>query len=418
MSVVSVPTPSHAETLVIGAGLAGLTAARSLRRSGREVHLIEASDGVGGRVRTDQVDGFRLDRGFQVLLTAYPELRRQVDIEKLNPRPFDPGSRIRVAGAFHTLTDPWRNPVKSLRGITAPVGTLADKLRVARLRSAALSAEYLRHPTPDRSIVAELEARGFSDGFIDTFFRPFLGGVLLERELRSSARYFHFLFACFARGDAVVPAEGMGALPLTIAEELEGHITLDARVEQVDREGVTLDDGTRVTADQVVLAVDGAAAERLTGLEAPPFRTALTAWFDAPTSPVGEPILVLNGEGVGVVNHLAVMSDVAPTLAPDGRHLIAVNGVGPAADDPDGFPAAALTQLQDWFGPAVREWRHLRTHHIPHALPGHEPGSLHPHDGPMEMDGVLVCGDHRRTGSIQGALESGRQAAERVLGGR
>ncbi|HKK92143.1 MAG TPA: NAD(P)/FAD-dependent oxidoreductase [Longimicrobiales bacterium] len=416
MSPTRVPLPESTDVLVVGAGLAGLSAARLLAGSGADVAVLEASDGVGGRVRTDRIDGFLLDRGFQILLTAYSELTRQEILPRLDLQAFTPGSRVRFAGEFHELADPWRRPVAAVKGLFSPVGSLTDKLGVVRLRIDARRAPYLSEPTPDRSIRDEFEARGFSPRFVQSFLRPFLAGVLLESELRTSARYLHFLFRCFAEGDAVLPSGGMQQLPDVLAKDLAGRIHTGRRVTDVRADGVTLDDGSVVRADRVVLAVDAAATETLIGVPAPPLKPGLTAYYDAPESPVGDPLLVLNGEGHGPVNHLAVLSDVAPGYAPAGRSLVAVNAVGDAATEPDAFDVAAREQLAGWYGEDVVErWRHLRTYHIPHALPAHPPGSLDPSDGPLEIDGVLVAGDHRVHGSIEGALRSGRLAAEVVL---
>jgi len=418
MSSTRVPLPDSADVVVIGAGLAGLAAARRLRSGGADVLVLEASDGIGGRVRTDRVDGFLLDRGFQILLTAYSELERQDILSGLDLHAFQAGSRIRFAGEFHELADPWRRPVAAVKGLFSPVGSLSDKLGVARLRSDARRAAYLAEPTPDRTIRDEFEARGFSPRFIQAFLRPFLAGVLLESELSTSARYLHLLFRCFAEGDAVLPAGGMQDLPEVLAADLDGRIRTGRRVAEVRKDGVTLQEGEVVEADRVLLAVDAAATESLIGVPAPPLKPGLTLYFDAPESPVGDPLLVLNGEGDGPVNHLAVLSDVAPGYAPPGRHLVAVNAVGAPARDPDGFEAAARRQLSDWYGSdVVGRWRHLRTYHIPHALPAHPPGSLSPTDGPLDVDGVVVAGDHRVHGSIEGALRSGRLAAERVESG-
>ncbi len=416
MSSSRVPPPASADVVVVGAGLSGLAAARILARAGRDVRVIEASDGVGGRVRTDRVEGFLLDRGFQILLTAYSELERQGILSRLDLRRFDAGSRIRVDGAFHDLADPWRDPMKALAGLLAPVGSLGDKLGVGRLRSDARSAPYLGVPTPDRSIREEFDARRFSPRFVQTFLRPFLSGVLLESELDTSARYLLFLFRCFAEGDAVVPAGGMEELPRVLAADVDGRIHLGCRVAAVESGSVTLDDGTTIDAGRVVLATDAAATESLVDLTAPALKPGLTTWFDAPESPVGAPLLVLNGDGEGPVNHLAVLSDVAPGYAPAGRHLVAANAVGEHVVDPASFADRSRVQLAEWFGrDAVAAWRHLRTDHIPHALPAHPAGSLAADDGPIDVHGVVVTGDHRVHGSIEGALRSGRLAAERIL---
>lgn len=418
MSTTAVPLPESSDVIVVGAGLAGLAAARTLAQAGRDVAVIEASDAVGGRVRTDDVDGFLLDRGFQILLTAYPELERQGILARLDLRKFEPGSRVRLGGSFHPLADPWRDPIKALAGLMAPVGSLSDKLKVGRLRSEALGATYLGSPSPDRTIQEDLEARGFSERFIRSFLRPFFGGVLLEDGLDTSAQYLLFLFSCFSTGDAVLPAGGMRQLPEVLAADLEGRLHLGRRVATVRDRGVSLDDGSTIEAGQVILAVDGAATEALVGLSAHSMKPGLTAYFDAPESPVRAPLLVLNGDGEGPVNHIAVLSDVAPDYAPRGRHLVAVNAVGDTAASPTGFEEAARRQLGGWFGAeAVASWRHLRSYHIPHALPAHPPGSLSPEDGPIEVDGVLVAGDHRVHGSIEGALRSGRLAAEMVMAG-
>jgi phytoene dehydrogenase-like protein len=418
MSQPSVPLPESTRVLVVGAGLSGLAAARTLSRADVDVRVLEGSDDIGGRVRTDEVDGFLLDRGFQILLTAYSELERQIDLADLDLRTFQSGSRIRYDGGFHDLADPWRSPVKAVAGLFSPVGSLGDKLRVASLRSDALSTPYLTAPDPDRTILEEFRARGFGERFIGSFLRPFLSGVLLESDLDTSARYLLFLFGCFSRGDAVLPGRGMQRLPEAIAAGLEDRIHTGRRVRDVRADGVTLEDGTVLAAERVILAVDAVDAEALVGIEAAPQKPGLTAYFDAPRSPVGPPLLVLNGDGTaaGPVNHLAVLSDVAPAYAPAGRSLVAVNAVGAAAADPEGFEEAALRQLGGWFGrDEVAAWRHLRTYHIPRALPTHPPGSLAPDDGPVERDGVVVAGDHRVHGSIEGAMRSGRLAAEAVL---
>jgi phytoene dehydrogenase-like protein len=414
----SAPLPTATEILVVGAGLSGLACARLLESQGVDVHVVEASDAVGGRVRTDRVEGFTLDRGFQVLLTAYEEVQAQVDLSRLSLQSFEPGSLVWSGRALETLGDPFRNPTRALAALRARVGTIGDKTRVARLRQRLLgrSADDC-FAGPERSTREELEALGFSTAFIDAFFRPFLGGVFLERDLETSASLFRYYFRCFAAGAVALPAGGMQHLPELLAQTLDGRITLNARASKVSPTSVTLEDGSEVRARQVVAAVDGAAAASLLGTPAPGLKATVTSYFTAEEAPVPDRMLVLDGEGSGPANHVAVVSNVAPTYAPSGAHLVSVSGVDAAARDPEAFRREAPLQLARWFGPSVNGWRHLKTYHIPHALPRHPAGSVASNRArsPRRPDGLIVAGDYTQFGAIQGALLSGRRAAEAVL---
>lgn len=409
--------PSRIDTLVVGAGLTGLAAARRLADAGREVHVVESSDDVGGRVRTDAVDGFLLDRGFQVLLTAYQEVQDQVPVAELELRPFKPGSLVWTGAKLERLGDPWRDPASAFASLKADVGGMGDKLKVASLRRTLLAESPEDcFSAPDHTTGEELRHLGFSTEFIDRFFRPFLGGVFLERGLETTSRLFRYYFRCFSAGDATVPARGMQRLPELLARGLEGRITFHAPVEALDAGGVTLKDGTVVEADTVILAADGATAGGLLDRKGPEWKATVTAYFDAPEAPVDLPLLILDGEGTGPANHVAVMSNVSAAYAPEGRHLVSVSGVDEAAHHPGSFAKAVLPQLTRWFGSGVGEWRHLKSYHIPHALPRHPGGHFslgEVVEAPRE--GLLVAGDAHAFGSIQGALLSGRTAAERVL---
>jgi phytoene dehydrogenase-like protein len=415
----SAALPDRTDVLVVGAGLSGLACAGLLQRAGVDVHLVDAADAVGGRVRTDEVDGFLLDRGFQVLLTAYEEVQAQIDLARLDVRAFRPGSMVWNGEALQTMGDPFRDPASALASMSARVGSLGDKMKVASLRRSLLSGSAEAcFEGPERSTQEELEALGFSADFIDTFFRPFLGGVFLERGLETSASLFRYYFRCFAAGDVVVPAHGMQRLPELMAGPLGGRITLGARVTEVRVGSVVLDDGTTVDAREVIVATDGAMAAKLLDGATPDFKATVTSYFAAPQAPVDEPMLVLDGEGTGPVNHVAVMSNVSPDYAPAGMHLVSASGVDAAAEDPEGFVAAAPAQLRRWFGASVDRWEHLRTYRIADALPRHPAGSLGGRSGGRRAEGLVVAGDYMEFGAIQGALLSGRRAAEAVLAAR
>ena len=409
------------EVVIVGGGLAGLACARRLMQCGVPFTLLEASDGVGGRVRTDVLDGFRLDRGFQLFLPAYPEAARVLDYAALDLRPFVPGALVRVGGKFHRVADPRVEPLTGLRSAFNPVGTLRDKLRLAQLKFALdrVPVEALGD-TPDRSTLDELRHdRGFTDAFIQRLAAPFFGGVFLEKELATSARFFRFVFKMFAAGAGAVPRLGMGRIPEQLASALPpGSVRLNAAVATLQPGRVTLTDGETLTPRAVVVATDSTAAARLTGgaVADPGWKGTVTLYFAADRSPVGEGILAVNGDGVGPVNTVAVLSDVSPDYAPPGASLISVSVVGDGGVSPGDIESSVRRQLAGWYGGAVGGWRHLRTYRIPLALPDQSVGKLSPWARPVRFGrGLFVCGDHRDNASIDGALTSGFRAAQAAL---
>jgi phytoene dehydrogenase-like protein len=408
-----VPETRNADAVVVGAGLAGLVAARTLAAGGREVVVVEAGDGPGGRVRTDIVDGHRLDRGFQVLLTDYPELPRHLDLAALDLRSFAPGALVHLDGRFHQVTDPFRDWRGGLRSARAPVGSLADKARIARLRRRLLrtgARSLLRQP--DTTTLDALRAEGFSDAIIDRFFRPLIGGVQLDPALGTSRRMFDLVFRSLARGDVAVPALGMGEISRQLAAGLpDGALRLDAPAASASPGEVVLVSGERLPARDVVVATDGPAAAELLGLPAVGSKGASCVWFSAPVPPTDRKLIVLDGDGTGPAGNVAVLSNVAPSYAPPGRALVAAAVAGRA--DPDLEPAVRA-QLRRWWGAEVDRWEHLRTDAIAHGQPA-QPPPLHPKQAVAVEPGLWVCGDHRDTASIQGAMYSGRRCAEAIL---
>lgn len=418
------------DVVIIGAGLAGLACARDLIAAGLRVQVLEASDAPGGRIRTDIVDGFRLDRGFQVLLTGYPEAQRVLDYDALALRNFLPGALVRQAGSFHRFADPFREFKKALSFAMDPIVPLGDKWRVAKLREECLKAsEAQLFAAPEETTRVALRRAGFSPAIIERFFEPFFGGIFLERNLSSSARWFRWLFRIFATGFAAVPELGMEQIPRQLAEALpEGMLKCDAAVTAIEKVG----DGWRVDAGEsgsfpsrrVVLAArEQDARGLLAGLRKPgaaPVRIwnrTTTIYYAASHSPVDEPVIVLNGDGptAGPVNHLAVMSMVSPAYAPPGSHLICANvvGIAPETDDAmETLETDVRVQMRRWFGSQVDSWGVLAGYPIAYALPMQS--NLQPVRPAPVDSGIILCGDYVNTASIQGALVSGAKAAESV----
>ena len=407
------PLPGSARVVIVGAGLAGLVAARTLRAASIECVVLEASDGVGGRVRSDVVDGFVLDRGFQILLTGYPELRNHLDMDALDLRAFEPGALVWRDGKGSILGDPFRRPATTLSTAFAPVGSVLDKARIAFLRARLLRADprtLLRGD--DIPTASALRAAGFSSRMIERFFRPLVGGIQLDPSLSASRRMFDVIFRTLAAGDSVVPARGMGEITAQLAAGLgDVQVHLRTRVTKVEPGKVTVEGGHVITAESVIVATEGPVAASLLGLPEVESRAAGCVWFAADTAPVDGAWIVLDGYGRGPVLNVAVMSNVSPHYAPAGKHLIAAAMPGMVDGD---LESVARAQLRSWWGPQVETWRHLRTDRIPHGQPDQSP-PFSPKKKVSLGGGLYVCGDHRDTASIQGAMFSGRRCAEAVI---
>lgn len=398
--------------IIVGAGLAGLSCAVALNDAGIPVTVVEASDGVGGRVRSDHVDGFTLDRGFQVALTAYPEMHRQLDMAALDLQAFDPGALVWRNGKGSGVSDPFRMPLSTLSTALAPIGSPIDKLRIAKLRSDLRKVHPARLLAGDDKSTAEaLREAGFSDTIIERFFTPLVGGIQLDPELLDSRRMFDVIFRMLADGDSVVPAAGMQAIPDQLAARLPtGTIQLDCKVVTATTTAVTTETGDSIEGAAVVVATEGPAAAELLDLPSVPSKAVGCVYFAADEAPTDSKMVILDGTGAGPVLNVAVMSNVAPTYAPAGRHLVAAALPGVSTGDIEG---SARQQLRDWWGPSVDAWDHLATYRISHGQPGQAP-PFSPKQSIRLDDGRYVCGDHRDTASIQGAMYSGRRCAEAV----
>jgi len=418
------------DCIVVGAGLAGLACARELVRAGRQVLVVEAAERVGGRVATDTVDGFRIDRGFQVYNDAYPEGRRQLDLAALDLGRFEAGAVVVEAGRLRRVADPWRQPLAALGAVLIGTVGVADGLRTARLRHDAIRA--VRHDglDPDaatqpveRSTAEELRSRGFSSAFIDRFFRPFFGGVFLERSLDTSAAVFLFDFAMFALGRACLPRGGMDAIPRQLAAGLPvDAVWTRCPVRRVEPGRVILVDGRHLDTWQVIVATDPRAAaallpEPLLGPWASRGMKSTTMLaFAADRSPLERPTLLVSAEERGPIDNLTVPSDVAGGYAPPGASLVCVSLRSEWHGDDAVVSTAVRDQAAGWFGAGCRGWRHLATVRVARALPDETPAARTLRPGESQLTpGLYLCGDHCTSGSINGALASGRRCALSVL---
>ncbi len=411
-------TSTESPVIIVGGGIAGLACARRLYKHGIAVLILEADSRVGGRIKTDRHDGYLLDRGFQVLQTAYPEARRVLDLSRLNLNCFAPGAMIRIGGRFYTLADPLRRPRKLVETLTAPIGGFGDRLRLLRLAHRVcrgpLEALFRQ---PELTAMAFLKAQGFSATMIDRFFVPFFGGVCLDSKIRASSRVLQYVLRMFASGDAALPAMGMEAIPRQLVAGLpSGWVQTGTRVRRVGDENVLLEDGRSLPARAVVVATKGHEAARLLGSASARASVAETClYFGCDQAPWHPPYLLLNGDGRGPINNISFPSRVSSAYAPVGKSLASVVVLGNPDEGDTELVQRVQDQLADWFGPEVRRWRHLKTYRILHALPDQSPPTANPVCPVNRIrSGVFVCGEHGSLPGIQWALLSGRRAADAV----
>ena len=415
------------DVVVAGAGLAGLTAARSLAAGGATVACLEAADRVGGRVATRTVEGFTLDRGFQVLFTGYPAVRRELDLEALSLRRFAPGATIAAPNHRSTLSDPLGDPTGAVPTLLNRDVTMGDKLRLFRLRRELAGRDPgERFAGDETSIRRYLEQRGFSAGFIDRFAEPFYGGITLDRSLSTSSHVFEYTFEMLATGDAAVPADGMGAIPAQLrwrAETAGAAVETDRTVTGVttDGDGVVIEtDAASRSADAAVVATDPQAAADLTGVDAPSnARGCVTVHCSLPAhQQLDTGARILLNAADDRPNTVAPMSAAAPEYAPDGRQLLAATFLGEQEADDDTLGETVRDALAAWYPENhFGELDVVGVDRVPFAQFAQPPGfrdglpSVDAPDGP-----VYLAGDHTRWSSIQGALDSGRAAADAVQG--
>ena len=400
--------------IIIGAGIAGLTCAKYLKDRGIQSLILEASDGVGGRVRTDVHEGFLLDRGFQILLTAYPEAQQLLDYKSLDLQAFKSGAIIRdiQRNDFSIVANPFKEPSKIWASLTSNVGTFADKIRILRLILETGNVQEEVFENKSISTIGYLRNYGFSDNMIQQFFRPFFGGVFLENELSTSANFFKYIFGKFYEGDAVIPAKGIEQISKQIEKMLYiGTVKLNTKVVKIEGNRVYLENGDRLYGEKIVLATDGFHADKLLDRSSErKFNSTTCTYFSANKSPLKDKMLVLNPNRASMVHNLCVPSDIAPAYAPAGKSLISVSTQGYDLHDENEVAKNIKRELTNWYGNEVQNWQHLKTYHIPQALPNFDKSQT---ANSLKISDILYqCGDTTAYPSLNAAMATGRKVAE------
>ncbi|GGS95918.1 NAD(P)/FAD-dependent oxidoreductase [Streptomyces chromofuscus] len=432
----------QADVVVVGAGVAGLAAAHRLTGAGIATVVLEAAPSVGGRMVTEKVDGFRLDRIGQLLFTSYPELSLTPGLEALALRAFAPGvllhsdGRRQLAGApavggsargaLHAVralaSAPRATPRPAAGGRAlagapragAPLGGAVDQARLgaALARIGGMPVERVL-ARPELPAGQALAARGLPARTIDGFLRPLLAALLCDPGLTTSSRCADLALRAFAAGRMCVPEGGAEVLPLLLARGLPpGTVRTGVRVTGVSTTSVGTAEHGEFRCRAVLVATDPrTAAELLPGLRVPDFHPVTVLHHATDEPPRTGASLLLDADRGGPVAHTAVVSAVDPTRAPQGRALVSSTVLGAPPSDVD---TAVRMHLARLYGTSTARWETLAVQHTAEAVPAMRP----PHDlrRPVRLlAGLYVCGDHRDTSTVQGALHSGRRASAAIL---
>ncbi len=402
---------------IVGAGISGLIAAIELEAAGFRPTILEASDRIGGRVKTEEIDGFLLDRGFQVLLTAYPEAKKYLDYDLLNLKAFEPGAIIMNPGNSFAIHDPIRSPFKIIDMAISPVGTLKDKFKIFQLtqslKSKSIEQIFLE---PSTTTLDFLISYGFSQKIIDNFFKPFFRGIFLENELETSSRMFKFIFKMFGKENAAIPERGMGAIPEQLANRLERTaVRLKTKVEKIEGLQIHLEGGEKLDADKIIIATNPRWVLPQLVKNYKSKGKVVTLYYSLEKSFMANPMIGLVPDDRFLINNLVFLTDVNKSYSKTGRALLSVSITAPVTVD-ESLSKKIAIELEALSGIKAEYFKFLKSFEINDALPDIQDVkyTMHPHYDQL-YDHCFQAGDYLLHGSINAAMTSGRIAAEALI---
>jgi len=386
----------HADIIIIGAGIAGLTAAHYLHKAGRDVTILECSDRVGGRMKTDHIDGYTLDHGFQIFLDAYPEAERILNYEDLALGRFRPGANIYTDEGWKFVRDIRDGFKGALKTMQHGPGQMTDYIKILKLKNhfdQQSVEELLKNNTS--TTLDYLKDQGFSEKIINTFWKPFYTGIYFDDALSTDAGMFGFTFKMFGKGHATLPVAGMSAIPGQLADPIKHNIHTDTAVHSIQSGHVETSQGT-FNAQHIIKAYPSETVD---------WKSCTTYYFSSDT-PIEDPGIIHLCAQENPVLNVVDLSAAQPSYAPEGRYLISTTTL-------DHHPVSDIQgMLRAIYGSSVDAWQFLRSYQIPQALPRCK--STYSYQ-PQVAEGMYICGDHCVEGSINGAMRSGRLTAEAIL---
>ena len=394
--------------IVVGAGISGLSCALELEKNGYHVQILEKENHPGGRVHSDIVDGYILNRGFQVLQTGYPETKRLLDYEKLELCNLDPEVWIMNNNKIKKLYDPIQNPSNLLKAAFSNVGTFQDKLRLLQLRQSTTSrSTNTIFQENEITSLEQIKNYGFSDLIINELFKPLFGGAFLDNELDTTSRMFNFVYKIFSIAPIAIPKYGMKSIPEQLEAKLESKISFNTNVVKLDNKNVFLENET-LSADTIVLAANHNSARQLIpSIEEIQWNSTSCYYFVADSPPFSSKVVLLNGNNRGEINNVFVPTNISKAYSPNHKSIISVSTIGLNNNESE-----IRNELNNWFGNQTEDWKLLHTYHIEQALPRMSVPSV---SHSQYVNGIHMCGDYLTSSSIHGSMYSGRMTANQII---
>ena len=394
--------------IVVGAGISGLSCALELEKNGYHVQILEKENHPGGRVHSDVINGYILNRGFQVLQTGYPETKRLLDYEKLELCNLDSEVWIMNNNTIKKLYDPIQNPSNLLKAAFSNVGTFQDKLRLLQLRQSTTSRSTNKiFQENETTSLEQINNYGFSESIINEFFKPLFGGAFLDNELDTTSRMFNFVYKIFSIAPIAIPKYGMKSIPEQLEAKLESKISFNTNVVKLDNKNVFLENET-LSADVIVLAANHDSAKKLIpSIEEIQWNSTSCYYFVADSPPFSSKVVLLNGNNRGEINNVFVPTNISKAYSPNNKSIISVSTIGLNNNESE-----IRNELNNWFGNQTEDWKLLHTYHIEQALPRMSVPSV---SHLQYVNGIHMCGDYLTSSSIHGSMHSGRMTANQII---
>ena len=401
---------------IIGAGISGLIAAQVLEKNGYHPIIIEASNTVGGRVKTDIVAGYNLDHGFQVLLTSYPAAQKYLDFNALQIQKFLPGATIFKNGKTQTIGDPLRSISLLLPTLFSSVGTFSDKIKILKLntflKKKSIEAIF---KTDEKSTLKYLQDFGFSNGIIQDFFKPFFSGIFLESDLETSSRMFEFIYKMFGNGLAVIPKEGIKALPNQLKNKLTTtRFKFNSAVKEVKNTAIFLEDGTEIKSHFTIIAT--AASNLVANLknQETTWKSCDTLYFETPERVIKKPLIGLISNENSLINNIFYHNSVA-TSNKGKQELLSVTVVKKHNFSEEKLIKKVTEELHSFC--AIANVKFIKRYQIKKALPKLENLQYEISSTETKLtSSICLAGDQQLNGSLNAAIISGERAAMGVIG--